>query len=77
MDKGAHMYGKKQRPSWWLLYLSLPMMIGLILVEMRQPLPETGHKMAEFVILLVIFGYIWLWSKANAGALIQEDLERW
>jgi hypothetical protein len=71
------MYDKKHRPSWWLLYLSLPMMVILFLFEIGQPLSETGHKLAEFVILLFIFGYIWLWLKANTGAIIHEDLERW
>jgi len=71
------MYGKKQRPSWWLLYLSLPMMIGLFLIEMHLSLSDTGHRLAELIIILVVYGSISLWLKANTGALIQEDLERW
>ena len=77
VDKGARMYSKKQRPSWWLLYLSLPMMIGLFLIEMRLSLSDTGHRFAEFIIVLIVFGSMSLWLKANTGALIQEDLERW
>ena len=77
VDKGARMYSKKQHPSWWLLYLSLPMMIGLFLIEMRLSLSDTGHRFAEFIIVLIVFGSMSLWLKANAGALIQEDLERW
>jgi hypothetical protein len=61
------MYGKKHRSSWWLLNLSLPMMIGLFLVEMRLSLSETGHRVAEFIILLVVFGVISLWLSQHRG----------
>ena len=71
------MYSKKQRPSRWLLYLSLPMMIVLFLLEMRLSLSDTSHRFAELVIVLIFFGSLSLWLKANRGALIQEDLERW
>jgi len=69
------MYTKKQGPSWCLLYLSLPLMIGLILLEMRLPLSDTGHRFAELIIVLIVFGSMFFWLKANAGALIQEDVE--
>ena len=52
-------------------------MIGLFLIETRQPLTEAGHKMIELFILLIFFGYISLWLKANTGAMIQEDLDKW
>lgn len=71
------MYGKQQRPSWWLLYLSLPMVIGLFLIELRLSLSDTGHRLAELIIFLIALGSIWLWLKANTAALIQEDLEKW
>jgi hypothetical protein len=68
---------KKQGPSWWLLYLLLPIMIGLFLIEIRLSLSDTAHKLAELLIFLVFLGSISLWLKANAGALVHEDLERW
>jgi hypothetical protein len=77
VEKGARMRSTKKRPSWWLLYLSLPMMIGLFLLAMRLPLSDTGHRFVELIIILIVFGSTSLWLKANTGALIQEDLERW
>ena len=71
------MQGKKQQPSWWLLYLSLPVMIGLFLIEMRLSLSGAGHRLAEIIIVLVVFGFMWIWVNANTGAIIHEDLERW
>jgi hypothetical protein len=49
----------------------------LFLVEVRLPLSEPGHRLAEIGILLVVYGGISLWLKTNTGALIQEDMERW
>ena len=71
------MHNNKQRPSWWLLYISLPMMVSLFLLEMRLSLSDTGHRFAELIIVLIVFGSMSLWLKANTGALIQENLERW
>jgi hypothetical protein len=71
------MYGKKPRPSWWLLYLSPLILIGLFVLEMRLSLSDTDHRLIELIILLVVFGGIWIWLKANTGALIHEDRERW
>jgi len=53
------------------------MMIVLFLLEMRLSLSDTSHRFAELVIVLIFFGSLSLWLKANRGALIQEDLERW
>jgi peptidoglycan/LPS O-acetylase OafA/YrhL len=77
LDNGGRMHIKKHHPSWWQLYLSFPLMIGLFLIETHQPLTEAGHKMIELFILLIFFGYISLWLKANTGAMIQEDLDKW
>jgi hypothetical protein len=71
------MYDEKQRPSWWLIYLSLPIMIGLFLIQIRLPLSDTEHRLVEFIILLVIYGSISIWLQANTGALIRENLEGW
>jgi hypothetical protein len=71
------MCGKKCRPSWWLLYLLIPMMFGTFWIEMRLPLSTTGHRVVELVIFQLIYALISLWLKANAGAIINEDLEKW
>ncbi len=64
---------KRHRPSWWLLYLSLPAFLGLYLVEMRLPLSEGGRRLAELFILLIVYGGIFLWQNANRGAILEED----
>ena len=69
------MQRKKQHPSYWLLYLSLPVMIGLFWREMRLSLSDTGHQFAQIMIVLTVYVSIWLWLKANRGAIAWEDLE--
>jgi hypothetical protein len=70
------MQHKKQHPSYWLLYLSLPLMIGLFVLEMRLSLSEPSHRFVEIMIVLIVYGSISLWLKANKGAMVWEDLER-
>ena len=72
-----HKHRQKQRLSWWLLYISLPVMIGLFLIEMNLSLSSTGHRLAELIIFLIVCCSFSVWVKANTGALIQDDLERW
>jgi hypothetical protein len=71
------MQRQKQHPSYWLLYLSLPVMIGLFWLEVRLSLSATGYQLAEMMIILIVYGSIWLWLKANRGAMVWEDLQRW
>jgi hypothetical protein len=44
---------------------------------MHLSLSDTEHRLLELIILLGVFGGIWLWLKANTRALILEDMERW
>ncbi len=61
------------RPKWWQLYLSLPLLIGLFLLEHRLKLSEGGHQAAQLGILLLVYGLIHVWLKANASALSKMD----
>jgi hypothetical protein len=71
------MNDKNPRPAWWLLFLSPFITFGLFVLEMQLSLSETEHRLLELLILLGVFGGIWLWLKANTRALILEDMERW
>jgi hypothetical protein len=50
-------------------------MLGLFLIEARAQLSPRGHQLTEIVIVLLIFGIVWIWLDANEQALIQEELE--
>ena len=69
------MSSKTRGPRWWQLYAMLPLLVGLFLLEMRLPFSETGHVIAQLVILGIIFGLVHLWLRANASALRRMDME--
>lgn len=61
------------RPKWWQLYLTFPLLIVLFLVESRLKLSSRGHQVVQIGILLLVYGFVHLWLKANSSALSQRD----
>lgn len=75
-DDGESTTSKYPRPRWWLLYLLLPLMIGLLYLESRALWTTGQHQAAQISITLITYGLMWLWLKANEGALIWEEVEK-
>ncbi len=67
---------QKRKPNWWLLYLTVPLMLGLLIVESQMHYSLLVHRMAEFAIVLLGFGLMFLWVRANQGAMIDEEIEK-
>lgn len=65
-----------RKPKWWLLYSTVPLMIGALVLEARLPNPETVHRVFELGIVLVEFSLMGLWLRANADALQNEEMEQ-
>ena len=62
-----------RRPKWWQVYTLLPLLVGLYWPEMKAPLTETGHVVAELGILFLIFGFMQFWLRSNKSALMASD----
>jgi hypothetical protein len=60
-------------PKWWQLYLSFPLLITLFVLDTRLRISVRGHQALQIGILLLIYGLIHLWLKANASALSNMD----
>jgi hypothetical protein len=60
-------------PKWWQLYLTVPLLVVLFLLENRLKLSQRGHIVAQIGILLLVYGLIHWWLKANAAALSKMD----
>ena len=60
-------------PKWWQLYLTFPLLILLFFAESRLELSSRGHTIVQIGILLVVYGFVHLWLKANARALSKMD----
>ncbi|MBI5965072.1 MAG: hypothetical protein HY863_16450 [Chloroflexi bacterium] len=61
------------RPKWWQVYLTFPLLIGLFMVDSRLKLSTRGHQALQIGILLLVYGLVHLWLKANARALSNVD----
>ncbi len=59
------MFGKISRPKWWLLFLLLPVLVGLFVIDTKAPISDAGHRVLEVGIVLLVFGLIELWLRAN------------
>lgn len=53
------------RPKWWQIYLLLPLLIGLFLIDFRLNLSDRGHQVLQIGILLFVYWLAHLWMKAN------------
>ena len=69
------MFFSDLHPKWWQLYLALPLLILLFFADNRLKLSVRGHQVVQIGILLLVFGLIHLWLKANARALSNMDRE--
>jgi hypothetical protein len=67
------MSSQEIHPKWWRLYLVFPLLIALFMIDFRLRLSERGHRAAQIGILLIVYGFIHLWLKANAAALSNMD----
>ncbi len=67
---------QKGKPNWWLVSLTVPLMIGLLLLESHLQASPDVHRIMEFGIVVVGFGLMAAWVQANAGALQNEETDR-
>ena len=61
------------RPTWWQLYLTFPLLIVLFVLDARLKISARGHQTVQIALVLLVFGLIHLWLRANASALSNKD----
>lgn len=61
------------RPKWWQLYLTLPLLIALFMLDNRLKLSVRGHQVVQIGIILFVYWLIHLWLKTNARSLSKMD----
>lgn len=67
------MFNKTIRPRWWLLDLIMVLVMGLLMVDARAHLSESGHQIAAVAVVLLWLVLIASWLRANAFALEQAE----
>ncbi len=65
------MVGRK--PAWWLLYLLIPVLIGLLFVDHELVLSMLGHQIVQFGVLFIFLGLVVLWLRSNSSALVRKE----
>jgi hypothetical protein len=60
-------------PRWWQLYLTFPLLIALFVMDHRLKISTPGHEAVQIGIILLVYGGIHFWLKANARALSGMD----
>jgi hypothetical protein len=66
----------KARPKWWQVYLTFPLLIALFILDSRLKLSARGHQAVQIGIILLVYGLVHLWLKANAAALSNMDQQK-
>jgi len=73
------MSSRKTHPKWWQVYLTVPLLIALFALDSRLRISTRGHQAVQMGIVLLIYGLIHLWLKANrsalAGAVRQQPIK--
>src|SRR5215468_1132976 len=67
------MSSKELRPKWWQLYLTFPLLLALFAVDNRLKISTRGHQIVQVGIIVIVFGLIHQWLKANSTALSNMD----
>jgi len=65
------------RVKWWQLYLAVPLLIGLFMLDSRLKISVRWHQAVQIGIILFVYGLIQLWLNANAKALRGMDRLRY
>jgi hypothetical protein len=71
--KDMTMTNNSARPKWWQVYLTFPLLIVLFILDGRLKLSARGHQAVQIGIVLIVFGLIHLWLKANEISLAKID----
>jgi hypothetical protein len=70
------MSNKEHKPAWWQLYILVPVMIGLILVEQLDPLPGIASEIIDLSVVVLTFGTMLAWMWINSGLIEFEEMEK-
>ena len=71
------MRSQDAHPRWWQIYLTFPLLIALFVLDHRLKISTRGHQAVQIAIVLLVYGLIHVWLKANARALSRTDQQQY
>jgi hypothetical protein len=60
-------------PKWWQVYLTFPLLIALFILDHQLKISPREHQVLQIGIVLVVYGLISWWIKANSRAISRMD----
>ncbi len=70
------MSSRDDHPKWWQVYLTFPLLVALFMLDGRLKISSRGHTIVQIGIVLLIYGFVHLWLRANAKALAKMNQEQ-
>ena len=61
---------------WWQVWVPLVLVGVLLVLEPQAPLSPGGHQVAQFLIVLLMYGVFMSWLWCYRGARLHEEDER-
>jgi hypothetical protein len=69
------MDSKSIRPAWWKLYLIVPLLVALLVLDAESSFSAIGHEFMELGAMVLVCGLAAHWVRANRRALVLESRE--
>jgi hypothetical protein len=67
------MSNRPGRPKWWVLYILVVFIFILFGLEVRASFTQIGHTVAEIGLVIILYGLMMVWLRANEAALSSEE----
>ncbi len=71
------MRSENTHPKWWQLYLTFPLLIALFVIDHQLKISPREHQALQIGIVLLVYGVIYWWLKANARAISRMDQQQY
>jgi hypothetical protein len=67
---------QQQKPAWWQLYLIVPIMVGLAVLESKFSLPGISSELADLLIVFFAFSAMFVWVQINRGLIEYDEIQK-
>jgi hypothetical protein len=67
---------RQSKPSWWILYVLVVLMIVVLIAASQDGLPNWANEIGDMGIIAIVFGAMALWVLVNTPALLDEEMNK-
>lgn len=66
----------RSRPNWLVLFLVITPVLGVLWLEAREPLSQVDHKIVEIGLVVLLYGIVAVWLKANEHIVMFDEHQK-